>query len=52
MFLKNECYKGNTHRQWGNKFVLDEQQHTLKDHCPLTSSASNQSAEGELREPE
>jgi len=50
-FAAETCYKGNTRRQRINKFVLDEQQHTLKDHCPLTSSASNQSAEanGESR---
>jgi len=43
--------KGNTRRQRRNKFVLDEQRRTLKDHCPLTSSASNQGAEanGESR---
>ena len=43
--------KGNTRRQRRNKFVLDEQQRSLKDLCPLTSPAWNQSAEanGESR---
>jgi len=50
-FAAETRYKGNTRRQWRNKFVLDEQQRTLKDHCHLTSSASNQSADanGESR---
>jgi len=50
-FAAETRYKGNTRRQRRNKFVLDEQQRTLKDLCPLTSSAWNQSAKanGESR---
>jgi len=46
-FAAETRYKGKTRRKRRNKFVLDEQQRTLKYHCPLPSSASNQSAEAD-----